>query len=184
MVFRRREPLHVRLAREGGLTPKQEPHNPGPHWGEVGIHGMHRQRQWDAVVTTEADVAGEVVQFVALADGMLLVEEGDDEADPTSFADALEGSIEAPYRAQAVNRQGVWAVAAQAIEVVELAPDPGGNELEVAWNGRELSFRVDGALTFGSAPVLERLASARHEQWVVRASRLDGRLWELSVAPL
>jgi hypothetical protein len=184
MVFRRREPLHVRLAREGGLTPKPSPHDPGPHWGEVGIHGVHRQRQWDAVVTTEADVVGDAVQFVALPDGMLLVEEADDDADPTPFADALAGSLEPPYRAQAVNRNGVWAVAAHAIEVAELEPDPGGDELEVAWNGRDLSLRVDGALAFGSVPVLERLGAARHEQWVVRASRLDGLLWELSIAPL
>ena len=29
------------------------PHQPGPHWGEVGIHGLHRLREWDAVSLVE-----------------------------------------------------------------------------------------------------------------------------------
>ena len=45
------------------------PHDPGPHWGEVGIHGLHRQREWDAVVTLERSAAGSDAWFVVLADG-------------------------------------------------------------------------------------------------------------------
>ena len=53
------------------------PHDPGPHWGEVGIHGLHRQREWDAVVTVEAPGAeGADLWFVALRDGGVVVEEG------------------------------------------------------------------------------------------------------------
>ncbi len=52
------------------------PHDPGPHWGEVGIHGLHRPREWDAVLTVEApDVPGDEGWFVVLADGRVLVEE-------------------------------------------------------------------------------------------------------------
>jgi len=72
-LFRRREPLHERLAREGGLQapPLQEPRPPG--WMETGIHGVHRQREWDAVVAVEAEgVQGDAVHFVALPDDTLL----------------------------------------------------------------------------------------------------------------
>ena len=53
------------------------PHDPGPHWGEVGIHGLHRQREWDALTTVDApEVVGDELWFVALADGRTVVEEG------------------------------------------------------------------------------------------------------------
>ena len=61
-----------RLAREAGLTPEPEPHDPGPHWGEVGIHGVHRQRDWDALVAAAAGDPGDEVRFVALADGSVV----------------------------------------------------------------------------------------------------------------
>ncbi len=32
-------------------------HEPGPHWGEVGIHGLHRPRRWDAVAVVEVAFA-------------------------------------------------------------------------------------------------------------------------------
>ena len=184
MSFWRREPLHRRLAREAGLTAETPAHDPGPHWGEVGIHGIHRQREWDAVVAVAAEVSGHEVRFVTLADGTVVIEGGADDADPSPLADALEGQVGAPYRAAGVRRGDLWTVGARRIDVIELDPDPGGEELELSWNDGERALRVDGEPTLGSVPVLERLASARHDAWVVRASRLDGPLWEYSVAPL
>ncbi len=182
--LRRREPLHRRLAREAGLTPEPQPHDPGPHWGEVGIHGIHRQRDWDALVAVAAEIAGDEVRFVTLADGSVVIEAGEDDADPSPLADALEGQVEPPYRAAAVRHDDLWTVGARRIEVIELDPDPGGEELELSWNDGERAIRVDGEPTLGSVPALERIASERHDAWVVRASRLDGPLWEYSVAPL
>lgn len=182
--WRREEPLHERLAREGGLTPP--PVDPGPHWGEVGIHGVPRRREWDAVVTVEApDLTGDAIRFVSLADGSLLVEEGADDADPSPLADALEGAVELPYRAEAVRRHGdVWAVGARSIEVVELQDEVAGDELTLSVHEGHRELLVDGEPVFGSLPSLERWAGERHDSYSVNASRLDESLWEVRLAPL
>jgi len=67
--FRRSEPLHERLAREAGLGAQPAPEPPPLGWMETGIHGVPRQRQWDAVITVDAEgVVGDTVHFVALPD--------------------------------------------------------------------------------------------------------------------
>ena len=89
-LFRRNEPLHERLAREGGLV-EREPRT-GP-WREVGIHGMQRPREWDATVTAIApNIDGDGVVFVALPDGTLVVEEGPDSS-LQALADAVEQAV-------------------------------------------------------------------------------------------
>ncbi len=157
------------------------PHDPGPHWGEVGIHGLHRQREWDAVATVELpETAGDEASFVVLRDGLMVPEAGD--ADPAAFAAAV--ALAPPFRARAVRRDGVtWAVAARRIETVELE-DAQGGEVEIAWDGSERSVRIDGEPTLGGVPALERLAAARYSTYVVTASRLAGATWEVAVSPL
>jgi hypothetical protein len=174
-LFRRREPLHVRLAREGGI-PLEEP-KPSPAWDAAGIHGLHRVREWDAVVTVEApEVAGERAAFTALPSGDLVIESGPDDVEP--LAAALEGDVPPPYRAEAVRRgDGLWAVAGRRIEVLEL-PGVEGDELELSVHGEERHLRVDGERAFGRVPALER------PEHVVRARRIDGDLWEVDAAPL
>src|SRR3954462_8256569 len=111
MGFWRRTPLHERLAREGGLEPVG-PVDTGPRWGEVGIHGVARPREWDAVVTTQAGLEGDHAAFVALPDGTLVIEDGPDDAAP--LAEAVERSLQPPYRAEAVHRgDGAWSVGAR-----------------------------------------------------------------------
>ena len=182
MPFWKRESLHERLAREGGLVDEPPPHDTRPRWGETGIHGVARPRQWDAVVAVEApELAGDEAQFVVLPDETLLVEE--DDRDLTPLADAVP--IAAPYRAEAVHRGGsTWAVAARSIEVAELPEEVEGEELVLSVSGDERALLVDGRPGFGSIPQLERLGQARYDSYVVRAERLDGRLWEIKVAPL
>lgn len=89
------------------------PHEVGPHWGEVGIHGMHRFREWDAVVTVETTgPAEDEVDFIALDDGRVLPEAA------LTLAAAVEQGR--PYRAHAVRRgDGLWAVGVRTIEVEE-----------------------------------------------------------------
>ncbi len=171
MIFRR-EPLHRRLAREGGLF-EGEGDTRAP-WDKAGIHGVHRPREWDEVATVEADVAGERAVFVVVGDD-IVIEEGPDNVQ--LLADAL--SLEPPYRAEAVRRtKGVWAVAGRRIEVVEL-PDFGGSELELSRHGDERSLVVDGQSRFGSIPPLER-----DGDYVIRARRLSGDLWEIEASLL
>ena len=157
------------------------PHDPGPHWGEVGIHGLHRQREWDAVVTVVApDLAGNELWFVALEDGRVVEDRGGDAAPLVRLL-----ARQAPYRAHAVRRdERVWAVAVRRTETVELDRDPGGAFVELAWDGVERSVRIDGEPTLAGVPELERLGSERHAAYVVTASRLVGAVWEVDVTPL
>lgn len=176
----RRKPLHQRLAEEGGLVdPPERPLFTGVI-GETGIHGVPRQREYDAVVTTEApDVQGSTARFVGLEDGSLLLEDGD--GDLTALADAIEQEVKRPYRATAVRRgETQWAVAGHGLTVIELA-EPGGDEVELALRGEERTLLVDGNRVFGTLPELEALAD---RDAVIRAARLDGTHWEVRVDPL
>ena len=56
--------------------------------------------------------------------------------------------------------------------------------MELAWDGRERSVRIDGEPTLAGVPELERLGAERHATYVVTAARLDGSTWEVFVAPL
>jgi hypothetical protein len=172
----RREPYHVRLAREGGveLDDREQP-GPRPPWDASGIHGLQRLRQWDAVTTVEApDLPGEKIGFVALPDGELVADEGG--GDLASFAAALD--LEPAYRAEAVRRSDtLWALAARRIEIVELS-GVDGEQIELSMHGDERTLRVDGEQVFGSVPALER------PEHVVRARRVAGDAWEVETHPL
>jgi hypothetical protein len=187
-VIFRREPIHKKLARQARLDDLAErepaPVDPGPHWGAVGIHGVPRPRRWDAVASADAPgLHGDEVHFVALPDGDLVVDE--DEPDDTlrTLVEAVEETIDPPYRAEAVRRDGdVWAVAARQVQVAEL--EAAGDEIELVVSGGERTLTVDGERGFGSVPELEHLAERLGPAYVVRARRLDDRLWEVEANPL
>ena len=189
MIFRR-EPIHKKLARlaqlEGELDPRSAPPpvDPGPHWGATGIHGVPRPRRWDAVASAEAPgLRGDGVHFVALPNGDLIVDEDEPEGTVTPLADALEETVEPPYRAEAVrNRGDVWAVAARKVRVAEIEAQ--GDEIELVTNGGARTLTVDGQREFGTIPELEQLGRDEGDSYVVRARRLDGRFWEVEVSPL
>jgi hypothetical protein len=170
----RRESLHDKLAREGGLVESPPGEDTRAPWDKAGIHGVHRPREWDEVATAETDTAGTHATFVVL-DDEIVIEDGPDDVAP--LADAI--SLGAPFRAEAVRRsEGVWAVAARRIEVVRL-PLQDGDELEQTRHGGELSFLVDGERRFGSIPALER-----DRDYTVRARRLEGDRWEVDASLL
>jgi hypothetical protein len=179
----RREPLHRRLAREGGLDDGGREHL-RPSWDTVGIHGVARPREWDAVVTVSAQgLTGDEAAFVTLADGTMIVEAGEADADLTPLADAAEAKLAPPYRARAVRREdGVWAVAARRIEVATFVAE--GEEIELTAHGDARTMIVDGLQTFGTIPELEQAGRRAGDAHVVRARRIDADLWELEVDPL
>ncbi len=185
-LFRRRKPLHERLLEQAELEPPREDGRPvvgGTR--EPGVHGLARRREWDAIATVQApDIGGDELAFDVLPDRTVIVEdeEGDTPLEP--LADAVERELEPPYRARAV-RQGpeLWAVAARSIEVVQL-PLREGETIELSKRGDDRALTVDGAREFGTLPQLEELASKRHNDYVVRAERLDGDWWEIRVDPL
>jgi len=174
-LFRRKEPLHERLAREVGLVEPEPAAEPRAPWREVAIHGIQRGREWDATVTVEApDIDGDAATFVVLPDGSVLVEEGPDSS-LQPLADAVEEQLPPPYRARAARQRGdLWAVQARKIDVIRLRNAPDGDSIELTGD----TLLVDGAREFGSVPELEGLGD------VVRAERLDGDLWEVRASPL
>jgi hypothetical protein len=188
VTFRRSEPLHERLAREGGLTIEEPTIGRPPVWQEVGIHGVPRPRQWDTVVTAEAPRLGVgELDFTVLPDGALLVDDSLD-LEPGSLdplAAALETEIHPPYRARAVWRGGSrWGVAARRIQVAELPDDVPGDEVVLSVADGQRSLTVDGHPSFGSLRSLERLGAERGQSFVVRAERLAERMWEIEVTLL
>jgi hypothetical protein len=184
-VIFRREPLHKKLARQARLEQQPEPFvDPGPHWGSAGIHGVPRPRRWDAVASAEAPgLTGDEVHFVAVPNGDLIVDEDEPPDTLAPLADAIEQTVEPPYRAEAVRqRDDVWAVAARRVQVASFEAEGERIELVASEAGRTLT--VDGNRAFGTIPELERLGRAEGESYVVRATRLDDMLWEIEADPL
>ena len=163
------------------------PIDPGSHWLEAGITGLARQREWDAVATSDAaGTPGDEAEFVALTDGRLLVDAGPDGFDPGPLAAALEGAIDRPYRALAMRRAELWTIGASVIETARLDPDPRGDDLELTWDGVTLALVADGMPADPSnAAALERLAALQESgAYAAHAGRLDGDLWEILVLAL
>ena len=163
------------------------PLDPGRHWLAAGITGLARQREWDAVETVAGPGSvGDEAQFVALADGPILVESAPDGFDAAFLATALEGALERPYRAVAVRRPELWAIGAVGIDAVRLDPDPPGDELELTWNGETLALVADGVPAGPSAAdALETIASSQVAgPYAAHAHRLEGDLWEVSILAL
>jgi hypothetical protein len=194
-LFRRRKPLHERLAEAGGLALSppggvgglfaQPPGWDGAPSGVTGIHGVPQARRWDAVASADAPaLQGERVHFVALEDGTLVVDEDEPDASLAPLADAVETTIPPPYRAEAVRRGGeTWAVAANRIAVASL-PELRGDEAELTSTREGKVLKVDGRTTLGSARGLERLGEAEGTEYVVQGRRLDGDLWEVEATAL
>jgi hypothetical protein len=202
-VIFRREPIHKRLAREGRLeaepdlvreaapepVPTHEPepdfaHGTGPRFGPTGVDGIPRPRRWDAVVPARAPgLVGNEVHFVALPNGDLVVDEDEPENTLAPLAEAIEQTLQPPYRAEAIRRDGdSWGVAARRIEVAKL--DAPGDELEVIANDGGRTLAVDGERTFGGIPELQRIGERQGLTYVVRARRLEDAFWEVEAHPL
>lgn len=197
-LFRRAQPLHRRLADAGGLSLGTAPADEAspalaaepPGWdgeqrGEVGIHGVSRARRWDAVATTAAPgLEGDAVHFTALPDGTLLLEEDEPAAALAPLARAVEATLKPPYAAEGVRRgRETWAVGARRIVVVSV-PGLDGERAELAVRGDERSLAVDGRRRVARAPGLEAVGERHGAEYVVRATRLDGDLWEIESAAL
>ena len=185
--WRRRKPLHEQLAEGTGLLewrPRHEPVLPGFRTTLDFLHGA-RPRRWDAVVTAEAPaLTGDEVHFVAFEEGRLLVDEVVPDASLEPLANAVDDALGRPYRAHARRQhERVWAVAANMIEVVPL-PGMLGERVELSMHAGERTLTIDDEPSLEAAPALEGYARRRHGDYVARAQRLDGDLWEVQVTPL
>ena len=177
----RRESLHERLAREGGVA---EPSGVPPAWDATRIHGVARPREWDLVTTVAApEIEGDAVDFVALPDGSLLVEEDQGEGSLEPLATAVEQKLQPPYRARGARQTDVlWAVSARRIETARFEAE--GERIELTETADGKILRIDGMPVFGSVPALEELGQPAGPSYAVHAQRLDADLWEVRVAAL
>jgi hypothetical protein len=202
--FRRGETLNERLLREAGMQEQQadsavEAPPPAPldpvvafrrqfdsAAGALAAAGLPpRARHWDTFVTAEAaDVAGHEVDFVALPDGTIIVEEEEGDAALEPLANVVETKIAPPYRAKAVKQTDrIWAVSAMQIRVVKVESD--GDTIELTQTSDGKAVRVDGMPVFGSVPELEHIGETDGgPAYAVHAERLDADLWEVRVAAL
>jgi hypothetical protein len=195
VFFRREEPLHEKLAREGGLDfPRsvEEPHGPpaiDPDyslWRIAGIHGIPRAREWDAVLTAIApDLPGDETDFVALPDGTVFTDEDLPAGALEPIAEAFGGLIDPPYHAVALRQdEDVWSAGAMRVAVVEVPEEVDGDQVDLVVNDGERKMLVDEAESRAEIPSLENFAAQQFGSFVVHASRLDETLWEVSVLPL
>ena len=154
---------------------------------EVGIHGVHRHRDWDTVQTVaENRFRGNDLQFVVLPDGTPVIES--DEPPGTyaegweGFADAIRRELEPPFRARAVRRERGFVVGARSIDVAELRIE--GDELTLRASAAERELRVDGWPAVAGTDDVERAVASRFPDYFVFARRLSGTFWEIELTPL
>ncbi len=187
--WRRRKPLHEELAEGTELLEWQsadEPVTPPSFAGTLDVLHGGRPRRWDAVATAEAPgLAGDEIEFTVLPDGTVLVDDTVPEGALATLADALEQSLPPPYRAVAVRRDGgIWGVAGNRIEVIEVPEDVPGDTVSLAVQDGERTLLLDDRPAWESIPTLEAHGAASHAEFVLRAERLDGDLWAVKVNPL
>jgi len=186
---RREKPLHEQLAEGTGLLEwrsKHAPVYPPSFAGTLDVLHGGKPRRWDAVGTAEApDLPVDALEFTALPDSTLLVEDALPEEALSPLAEVVERSISPPYRARAVRSEGHrWAVAANAIEVVELTAEIPGDTVSLAVQHGERTLLIDERPAWESIPALEQHGAAVYADFVLSAERLDGTLWSVEVNPL
>jgi len=104
------------------------------------------------------------------------VPSGAEEQETPAFAAAIR---EVP----ATVEQGLTA-AARAGRPISAKFEMDGDEAELTAVDGARTLHVDGRPAFGSAPELERVGEAEGRDYVVRARRLDGRVWEVEATAL
>jgi hypothetical protein len=207
-IFRRKkETLNDQLLHDAGLddpiddeapaADPVEPEQPSPADPFAGTYpgdnvlgiwtrAMARPGEYDAVVSVHApDVQGDTAEFATLANGDVIVDTEQGDADLSPLADAVEQQVERPYRVVARRGEGdLWSVAARGIDVLRL-DFSGGDELELASVDGRTELKVDGEPSDAQIPELEQAGEAANgEDYVVQAERLDGDLWEVRASPL
>jgi hypothetical protein len=168
-----------------------------PRWMPVGVHGVARAREWDAVFALELpELEGDSLSelaFKLLRDGTVL---GDVEGVPADVVDRLaalareESGLPAEVRAvrtgvrdwsAAVRRTRLELLALPELDASELAlAVPPGGERTLLADGEEVE--PQGALA-EAADVLELRGRERYRTFVARATRVAGG-WELTIDPL
>ncbi len=154
---------------------------------EVGIHGVHRHREWDAVQAVRASgFKGDDVQFVVLPDGSSVIEWDEPPGSFTDgeepFAAAVRKELRPPFRVRVVRAAAGFVAGGRRITVVELPIE--GEELTLRVAGQERELRVNGWPAVAGAAELEQLVSGRFADYFVYGNHLSEAFWEIEVTPL
>lgn len=186
--WRRRKSLHEELAEGTDLLEWGSTRDSGAHLFKETLDVLHggRPRRWDAVATAEAPaLEGDELEFTALPDGTLLLDDDIPDDALAPLVDAIEQSVSAPYRARAVRgEEDLWGVAANRIDVIEVPEEVAGDTVSLAVQGNQRTLLIDDRPGSGDVPTLENYARERHQEFVLQAERLDGDLWAVKVNPL
>ena len=183
-MSRGRELLATLMSAQAGGFLATPPNLEGePGLGIAGITGAPRGRTWDATGSATApDLTGDTVTFVTLEDGTVLVDEDVLDGSVVPLAEALEATIDPPYRAAGMRvEDDVWTVVAERVRLVELSVE--GDVLDLSVVGGERELTVDDERTIRPLPALDALA-AEHGDVALHAERVDGDLFAVDVFPL
>ena len=179
---RREETLNEKLLREAGYSPEGAPTEDDEAVEPADAEEQGAERE--LIITVEApDITGSRYDFVTLPDASLLVDEG--APDVSDLAEAVELDLAPPYSASAIRQdEDYWLVTARPIrvELIALA----GEELELSFVDGVKTFAVDGAPADPARVPSKLMALGEQEglEFVVRAMRLDGDLWQIVADPL
>ena len=177
LFHRRDETLNEKLLREAGYSTEGVPI-------DAAASAESAEPDGDEVVFTldAPELTGSSYEIVTLPDASVLVDE--DAPDVSDVAEAVEQDLDPPYRATAVRQgDGYWLVTARPIEVELLSL--AGDEIELSSADGATSYTVDGQGADLSRIPAQLTARGEREgdDYVVRATRLDGDLWEVEAKP-
>jgi len=149
-----------------------------------GVMGVGPGRTWDAVAAAQApELTGDSVTFFALDDGTLIVSEDVPDGALSPVADALEETVEPPYRAAAARNEGqMWTAVAESVRIVELAGIT-ADEVDLTVVDGERTLTLGDEVTIRALPALDALAE-EHDSVALHAERVDGDLFAVDVFPL
>ena len=180
--FRRERPIHEQLADEAGLDIDGVGDELAPTLADDKADAV--DIEYDELFLVKAPhLPGEVIEFVALADGTLIMEEELPDGAPDLIADAV--TAPPPYHAFAMREGGgVWRVSVRRVAVVEVPEEVAGDVVELVVNDEGRELWIDEVESEAEIPSLERFGAERFDAFDLRASRLDDTLWEVTVLPL
>ena len=152
--------------------------------GVAGITGAPRGRTWDVTASAHApDLSGDTVTFVTLADGTVLVDQEEPDGSVAPLADAIERTLEPPYRAAGVRGdRDVWTAAAEKVAIAEL-PGVEGDVVDLSVVGGARELQIEGEPEARELPELDALAAGRGDV-ALHAERIDGDTFAVDVFPL
>ncbi len=156
-----------------------------PGLGIAGISGVGQGRTWDAVASAKCrELLGlDEVTFVTLDDGTIVVDLDLPDDSLAPLAEALEETIEPPYRAAAIRNEGdIWTAVAERVALVQL-PEVEADVVDLSVVDGERELTVGEERTLRPLPELDSLA-AEYGDVSLHAERVDEDTFAVDVFPL